>query len=164
MRCGILGRGGSSKVFRVLTERNDVLALKRVDTRNDSESRSSFINEITLLRKLAGKPEIIQLVDSEIQGRHVIMVSARSICGGGESLLTIPAAVCSGYGSRRDGPQHAAWHLRRQAYQSQLYPLYLGAGATAFCVLANCLKLTPSPCRCCRPSKSFMTRQSSTAI
>ncbi|BGP55114.1 Serine/threonine kinase mps1 [Rhodotorula sphaerocarpa] len=74
MRCGILGRGGSSKVFRVLTERNDVLALKRVDTRNDSESRSSFINEITLLRKLAGKPEIIQLVDSEIQGRHVIMV------------------------------------------------------------------------------------------
>ncbi|GAA5870322.1 hypothetical protein JCM3774_004641, partial [Rhodotorula dairenensis] len=73
-RLGILGRGGSSKVYRVTTERNDLLALKRVDTRNDSESRASFINEITLLRKLAGKPEIIQLVDSEIQGKYVVMV------------------------------------------------------------------------------------------
>lgn len=78
-RCGLLGRGGSSKVYRVISERNDILALKKVDTRNDSESRSSFINEITLLRKLAGKPEIIQLVDSEIQGRHVIMVSGHAL-------------------------------------------------------------------------------------
>ncbi|BGP31660.1 Serine/threonine kinase mps1 [Rhodotorula toruloides] len=73
-RAGILGRGGSSKVYRVITERNEVYALKKVDTRNDSESRASFINEITLLRKLAGKPEIIQLIDSEIQGKYVIMV------------------------------------------------------------------------------------------
>ncbi|PRQ72501.1 Protein kinase-like domain-containing protein, partial [Rhodotorula toruloides] len=73
-RAGILGRGGSSKVYRVITDRNEVYALKKVDTRNDSESRASFINEITLLRKLAGKPEIIQLVDSEIQGKYVIMV------------------------------------------------------------------------------------------
>ncbi|GAA6055069.1 hypothetical protein JCM3770_001782 [Rhodotorula araucariae] len=73
-RAGILGRGGSSKVYRVMSSTNELLALKRVDTRNDAESRASFINEITLLRKLTGKPEIIQLVDSEIQGKYVIMV------------------------------------------------------------------------------------------
>ncbi|BGP39643.1 Serine/threonine kinase mps1 [Rhodotorula kratochvilovae] len=73
-RAGILGRGGSSKVYRVMSATNELLALKRVDTRNDAESRASFINEITLLRKLTGKPEIIQLVDSEIQGKYVIMV------------------------------------------------------------------------------------------
>lgn len=57
-----------------MTERNELYALKKVDTRNDAESRASFINEITLLRKLSGKPEIIQLVDSEVQGKYVIMV------------------------------------------------------------------------------------------
>ncbi|BGP15713.1 hypothetical protein JCM10213_006116 [Rhodosporidiobolus nylandii] len=73
-RAGILGRGGSSRVYRVMTERNELYALKKVDTRNDPASRESFINEITLLRKLAGKPEIIQLIDSEVQGKYVIMV------------------------------------------------------------------------------------------
>ncbi|GAA5830885.1 hypothetical protein JCM11251_001110 [Rhodosporidiobolus azoricus] len=73
-RAGVLGRGGSSRVYRVMTERNELYALKKVDTRNDAESRASFINEITLLRKLAGKPEIIQLLDSEVQGKYVIMV------------------------------------------------------------------------------------------
>ncbi|GAA6014040.1 hypothetical protein JCM10207_000216 [Rhodosporidiobolus poonsookiae] len=73
-RAGILGKGGSSRVYRVMTERNELLALKKVDTRNDAESRASFMNEITLLRKLAGKPEIIQLVDAEVQGKYVIMV------------------------------------------------------------------------------------------
>ncbi|GAA5903886.1 hypothetical protein JCM8208_006605, partial [Rhodotorula glutinis] len=72
-RAGVLGRGGSSKVYRVMSASNELFALKRVDTRNDAESRASFINEITLLRKLIGKPEIIQLVDSEIQGKYVIM-------------------------------------------------------------------------------------------
>ncbi|GAA5968909.1 hypothetical protein JCM11641_000776 [Rhodosporidiobolus odoratus] len=73
-RAGVLGKGGSSRVYRVMTERNELYALKKVDTRNDADSRESFINEITLLRKLAGKPEIIQLIDSEVQGKYVIMV------------------------------------------------------------------------------------------
>ena len=75
-RAGILGRGGSSKVYRVIAaHNNEICALKKVDTRNDAESRASFINEITLLRKLAGKPEIIQLIDAEVQSRYVYMVS-----------------------------------------------------------------------------------------
>ncbi|GAA5934927.1 hypothetical protein JCM1841_004667 [Sporobolomyces salmonicolor] len=73
-RAGILGRGGSSKVYRVLAPSSELYALKKVDTRNDAESRASFINEITLLRKLAGKPEIIQLIDAEVQSKYVYMV------------------------------------------------------------------------------------------
>ncbi|GAA5963644.1 hypothetical protein JCM3765_003527 [Sporobolomyces pararoseus] len=74
-RAGILGRGGSSKVYRVIAaHNNEICALKKVDTRNDAESRSSFINEITLLKKLSGKPEIIQLIDAEVQSRYVYMV------------------------------------------------------------------------------------------
>jgi len=75
-RAGILGRGGSSKVYRVIAaHNNEICALKKVDTRNDAESRASFINEITLLKKLSGKPEIIQLIDAEVQSRYVYMVS-----------------------------------------------------------------------------------------
>ncbi|GAA6063688.1 hypothetical protein JCM10212_003355 [Sporobolomyces blumeae] len=74
-RAGILGRGGSSKVYRVIAAANsEICALKKVDTRNDAESRASFINEITLLKKLAGKPEIIQLYDAEVQSKYVYMV------------------------------------------------------------------------------------------
>ncbi|GAA6025068.1 hypothetical protein JCM11491_006060 [Sporobolomyces phaffii] len=74
-RAGILGRGGSSKVYRVIAaHNNEICALKKVDTRNDAESRASFINEITLLKKLSGKPEIIQLIDAEVQNRYVYMV------------------------------------------------------------------------------------------
>ncbi|GAA5901613.1 hypothetical protein JCM6882_006023 [Rhodosporidiobolus microsporus] len=91
-RAGVLGKGGSSRVYRVMTERNELYALKKVDTRNDAESRASFINEITLLRKLAGKPEIIQLLDSEVQGKYVIMVMEA-----GETDL---AGLLSGYAGK----------------------------------------------------------------
>ena len=75
-RAGILGRGGSSKVYRVIAaHNNEICALKKVDTRNDAESRASFINEITILRKLSGKPQIIHLIDPEVQSRYVYMVS-----------------------------------------------------------------------------------------
>ncbi|KAI5476845.1 serine/threonine-protein kinase TTK/MPS1 [Pseudohyphozyma bogoriensis] len=66
-KAGVLGRGGSSRVYRVLDSSHNMYAIKRVDiSRNDSETRASFLNEITLLKKLAGKPQIIRLIDSEI--------------------------------------------------------------------------------------------------
>ncbi len=72
MRREIIGRGGSSKVFRVspLDEQgNPVLgiqyALKRVVTTNRQQFEL-FKNEIDLLNRLKGKPNIIQIVDSEV--------------------------------------------------------------------------------------------------
>lgn len=78
-RAGLLGRGGSSRVYRVLDHSNVLYALKKVDiSRNDAETRASFINEICLLQKLRGKPQIIQLVDSEINDvkKNLFMVSS----------------------------------------------------------------------------------------
>ena len=76
-RAGLLGKGGSSRVYRVLDASNHLYAIKRVDiSKNDAESRASFINEIHLLNKLKGNPQIINLVDSEIndQKKQLMMV------------------------------------------------------------------------------------------
>lgn len=63
----LIGRGGSSKVFKVLAPDNQVLALKRVCLRNlDEATLSGYINEIGLLRSLGDEEHIIRLVDSEL--------------------------------------------------------------------------------------------------
>jgi serine/threonine protein kinase len=65
---GLLGRGGSSKVFRVSDKDYNVFALKKVDLGKgaDSETYQSFLNEISLLERLKGHDRIIQLVASEV--------------------------------------------------------------------------------------------------
>lgn len=74
-RAGILGKGGSSRVYRVLDEKNNLFAIKKVDiSKNDAESRASFINEIHLLEKLRGKGQIIRLVDSEINDTKKVLL------------------------------------------------------------------------------------------
>ena len=77
-RMGLLGRGGSSKVFRVSDRDHQVFALKKVDLGKgaDSETYQSFLNEIDLLERLRGHDRIIQLVASEVNEarRSLIMV------------------------------------------------------------------------------------------
>lgn len=59
-----IGRGGSSRVARVLGEDGAVYALKIVDLTNaDRNIKTGFINEIKLLQQLKGSPHIITLVD-----------------------------------------------------------------------------------------------------
>ncbi|BEI83956.1 hypothetical protein CcaverHIS002_0405600 [Cutaneotrichosporon cavernicola] len=67
-RLGILGRGGSSKVYSVLGHTKRVVyALKRVGLeRADAETYQSYTNEIELLRRLRGHDRIIQLIDHQI--------------------------------------------------------------------------------------------------
>lgn len=65
-----VGQGGSSKVFKVLSQDMKVLALKRVKVPIASHFRTtvdSYANEIALLRKLHGSPTIIQLFDAEVR-------------------------------------------------------------------------------------------------
>lgn len=65
-----VGKGGSSKVFKVLSQDMKVLALKRVKVPLTSHFRTtvdSYANEIALLRKLHGSPTIIQLFDAEVR-------------------------------------------------------------------------------------------------
>ncbi|ORY26275.1 hypothetical protein BCR39DRAFT_541804 [Naematelia encephala] len=67
-RVGILGKGGSSKVYSVLCPTKRVIyALKRVALeRADAETYQSYTNEIELLKRLRGHDRIIQLIDHQI--------------------------------------------------------------------------------------------------
>lgn len=54
-------------MYKVLNEENDVFALKCVNLRDLPKSQlQDYINEVRLLRRLRGKPGIIDLVDYEI--------------------------------------------------------------------------------------------------
>lgn len=75
-RIDIIGKGGSSKVWRVINSENQILALKKVDIKSyDKESRESFINEIELLERLRGHPQIIGLIAAEMNDKSLMMVS-----------------------------------------------------------------------------------------
>lgn len=63
----LIGRGGSSKVFRVIDAEGQIYALKKVNLKNlDEVTLASYTNEISLLKSFANNPHIIQLIDSEM--------------------------------------------------------------------------------------------------
>ncbi|KAF5369492.1 hypothetical protein D9758_002640 [Tetrapyrgos nigripes] len=67
-RLDLLGKGGSSKVWRVLSNTNEIYALKRVVLeKTDQETLNGYINELHLLRRLEGNKRIIRLIDSEVK-------------------------------------------------------------------------------------------------
>jgi serine/threonine-protein kinase TTK/MPS1 len=52
---------------QVISPQRKVYALKRIRLAGlDTESAQGFVDEIHLLRRLKGKPSIIQLVDAEV--------------------------------------------------------------------------------------------------
>ncbi|OHS95721.1 hypothetical protein TRFO_10368 [Tritrichomonas foetus] len=62
-----IGKGGSSKVYKVLSSDMAVYALKIVDLSQASQMAiESFINEVELLQKLQGSDRIVSLIDSEV--------------------------------------------------------------------------------------------------
>ncbi|KAL3418640.1 checkpoint protein [Phlyctema vagabunda] len=66
-RIDILGRGGSSKVFRVMAENSKFFALKRVSLDDaDEQAVRGFKGEIDLLRKLESVDRVIRLYDYEL--------------------------------------------------------------------------------------------------
>lgn len=75
---GRVGKGGSSQVYKVLSEDLQVLALKRVQVSPGNVSAlESYANEIQLLESLVGRSTIVQLHDAEVQKKngliHVVM-------------------------------------------------------------------------------------------
>ncbi|KAL1924075.1 uncharacterized protein VTP21DRAFT_7110 [Calcarisporiella thermophila] len=66
-RLEIIGRGGSSKVFKVMDPKGRIFALKRVSfDRADAATIESYINEINLLKRLTNNERIIKLYDAEV--------------------------------------------------------------------------------------------------
>ena len=76
VKLGVIGKGGSCKVYRALSKDCSVLAIKRVKTEDlDRKAIDGYANEIALLKKLRGNPAIIQLHDSEVDmTRQVILL------------------------------------------------------------------------------------------
>ncbi|KAF8158393.1 hypothetical protein B0H34DRAFT_454137 [Crassisporium funariophilum] len=67
-RLDMIGKGGSSRVFRVLNHANELYAIKRVSLdKTDAETMSGYMNEIALLKRLEGNSRIIRLMDSEVK-------------------------------------------------------------------------------------------------
>lgn len=68
-RLDMIGKGGSSRVYRVMNSANEIYAIKRVSLdKTDSETMSGYMNEIALLKRLKGNSRIIRLVDAEMKG------------------------------------------------------------------------------------------------
>ncbi|KAJ3108549.1 Dual-specificity kinase, spindle pole body (SPB) duplication and spindle checkpoint function [Phlyctochytrium planicorne] len=66
-RISMIGKGASSKVYRVMAEDGAIYALKKVKLKGqDSTAVTGFLNEIDLLNRLSGSEHIICLVDSEV--------------------------------------------------------------------------------------------------
>ncbi|XP_006898492.1 PREDICTED: dual specificity protein kinase TTK-like isoform X1 [Elephantulus edwardii] len=71
-----IGSGGSSKVFQVLNEKKQILAIKYVNLEEaDNQTVESYRNEIAYLNKLQQHSDkIIRLYDYEITDRYIYMV------------------------------------------------------------------------------------------
>ncbi|CCM01879.1 uncharacterized protein FIBRA_03950 [Fibroporia radiculosa] len=67
-RLDMIGKGGSSRVYRVMNGANEIFAIKRVSLdKTDAETMNGYMNEIALLKRLEGNGRIIRLIDSELK-------------------------------------------------------------------------------------------------
>jgi serine/threonine protein kinase len=110
-RAGLLGKGGSSRVYRVLDASNNLFAIKRVDIgRNDAETRASFLNEIQLLEKLKGKPQIIRLIDSEMNEAKKTLMMVRIFA----PPLSAISSISDSWNNLDDFIGNGGWRNRSQ--------------------------------------------------
>lgn len=75
-RMDCIGRGGSSKVYRVMAENYNIFALKRVTLEDQDElAIQGYKGEIDLLRKLEKVDRVVRLFDFEInEEKHTLSV------------------------------------------------------------------------------------------
>lgn len=76
-KLGVIGKGGSCKVYRALSKDCTVVAIKKVKTGGlDQKHIESYANEIKLLKSLRGNPAIIQMFDSQVDFKRkaILMV------------------------------------------------------------------------------------------
>lgn len=76
-KLAVIGKGGSCKVYRALSRDCDMVVLKKVKL--DGLNRAAidgYANEIALLKRLKGNPEIMQLYSSEVdlERKYILLV------------------------------------------------------------------------------------------
>lgn len=147
-RVGVIGKGGSSKVYSVICPTKRIIyALKRVLLdRADAETYQSYTNEIELLKRLRGHDRIIQLMDHQIthapNGRPKVLMMARFF----ERFPLI-----ADHGMRRDRFRHVTRRATRETTQHAFRWIVLGAGEyykSVFLMLdvAGCPSCPPGEC------------------
>ncbi len=79
LRVSCLGRGGSSRVYKVMAENDNFLALKRVQFEDaDEVTVRGYKGEIDLLNKLKKVSRVVNLVDWEINEEKHTLSMVRS--------------------------------------------------------------------------------------
>ncbi|WUR03761.1 dual specificity protein kinase TTK-like protein [Vairimorpha necatrix] len=73
MKINIIGKGGSSKVYKVFYE-NEFYALKIINIEMDSTLKGLLLEEIDLLKKLENVDGIIKMVDYEILTDNIFIL------------------------------------------------------------------------------------------
>ena len=74
-RLAIMGKGGSSRVLKVISHRGEIVAIKQVDlSGHDAAACEGFRNEISLLLSLKGIRNVVQLYDYEITSKRISLV------------------------------------------------------------------------------------------
>ena len=106
-KLGVIGKGGSSKVFKVMGEDGKLYALKRVRLENtEADEMSSYVNEINLLESLQHCDSIIKLygacVDTERQAIYLVR------CFLLFNFLVLLTQCCPVDAARRSRPGQAA--------------------------------------------------------
>jgi len=124
-KLGVIGRGGSCKVYRVLSKDFSVLALKRVKLNGmDKKAMDSYANEIALLKKLQGNPSIIQLHDSQVDyNRKAIYLVMEPGEVDLNQVLQQQAALSKqldGENNGGGGPRHLNMNFIRLTWQQML--------------------------------------------
>ena len=73
----LIGRGGSSKVFKIMNvDSGKLFALKKVKLcKQEPTVSEGYLNEIELLKKLKGNKQIIQLLDYVISTESILLVN-----------------------------------------------------------------------------------------
>lgn len=106
LKLGVMGKGGSSKVYRALAKDYSVVAIKKVKIANlDKKAIDGYANEIALLKKLRGNPAIIQMHDSDVDMKRKAIFLVMEIGEVDLNNVLQQKVLQSNYGSGKGEPK-----------------------------------------------------------
>jgi serine/threonine-protein kinase TTK/MPS1 len=73
VKLACVGKGGSSKVFKVMSKDLNIYALKRVSLQAEPTILQTYLNEIDILKQLKKHKTIIHYIDAEINQKEEVL-------------------------------------------------------------------------------------------
>jgi serine/threonine protein kinase len=120
LKLGVIGMGGSCKVYSALTKERSVVAIKKVSTSGmDRKVLALYANEIDLLKRLRGNSEIIQMHDSQVdRTRKAIFVVME--LGEADLNYVLQRQARSSAASREEAQPSLSMHFIRLTWHQML--------------------------------------------